>query len=861
MSKLGVWLCTLLLIPLMAAVSPAATVASWDFTRETGGWRDEAGSQPQTTPQGILWTGSDQGLSLRSPGLDIATQAFQVIEITLSTRLNGPAHLVWQGDDHNGAPTGWQGALPVQAPPDGQPHTLRLLPLWQNLKKITALRLIGPPGLQLRLQSLRIVGQDLPVTEQARWQFEEPADAGQWRPLLGTALVRREAEGAAVQLVDPEVMLASPPLQVMTYRHEWLSVELTSRRPHQARLQWATTAQRGLSGPAIALRQDRHTYNVRVSEQPGWNGTLAGLALNFDAPAPSAMQAATINQPAEIVIHKVALSNAPQGPADLRTTFVGPMDPRVEVDRTFRLVWVLQNDGGDEAQRIRLTATSDDPISIPTGTTVIERLPHGMPEAVTWLVKASGPGVVRLRAEYDGAAVNEEVRVEPVAPAEAPDARVRSGATGGDTPPVLAHYHVPPPAQFGPAMLDRLLYRRPWLGDYDLQPEVMDWQARWALEHGIDGFILDVRRGEAAALDTFLSSRAARQMKLVLRWTEPIPTADAGRTLLEQVRPIMSLPGYLRHGGRPLLLVGHALQRTREGWGLSDLLALTDEGQAALVACLPLNMASPELLAQAGYVAAASLHVEQLLPSSQPVLEAWEEAAQAKTPHVLSLQPAWQGDLTPERLGMLLRIALMRAKRADSLALPCVIAGDWNGEQGLEPRRPEGTRWLEAVAAATGTPAPARLVLPSDAGMGPYDRARPAPPRAWEFDSKETWNSAMGMSVLRVSGGQMTGRTDSAQPAIFGGDTMLDTRPFKTVLIALSASAGKQARLWWRTSLRKFTVEHSLPFDIVADGAVHEYRLDVSEAEGWEGYLEGLRLDPTDVADAAVAIDYIRIVP
>ena len=749
----------------------------------------------------------------------------------------------------------------MQAPPDGRAHTLRLLPSWQNLKKITALRLIGPPGLQLRLQSLRIVGQDLPVTEQTQWGFGEPADAGQWLPLLGTALVRRQDDGAAVQLVDPEVMLASPPLQVMAYRHEWLSVEVTAQQPLQARLQWATTAQRGLSGPAITLRPGRHTYSVRVSEQPGWNGTLAGLALTFDAPAPSAMQAAAINQPAQIVMHRVALSNAPQGPADLRTTFVGPMEPRVEVDRTFRLVWVLQNEGGIEARRVRLTATSDDPISIPTGTTVIERLPHGMPEAVTWLVKASGPGLVRLRAEYDGAVLTEEVRVEPIAPAEAPAAPASPGPAASDRVPLLAHYHLPPPARFGPAMLDRMLYRRPYLGDYDLQPEVMDWQARWALEHGIDGFILDVRRGEAQVLDAFLSSRAARQMKLVLRWTEPVPTADAGRQFLEQVRPIMSLPGYLRRGNKPLLLVGHALQRSREGWGLSDLLALADEGQAALVACLPLNMASPELLAQAGYVAATSLHVEQLLPSSQPVLEAWEEAAQAQTPHVLSLQPAWQANLTPDRLSMLLRIALMRARRPDSLALPFVIAGAWNGEQGLEPRRPDGTRWLEAIAGATGTPAPARLVLPAEAGMGPYDRARPAPPRAWEFDSKESWNSAMGMSVLRVSGGQMTGRTDSAQPAIFGGDTMLDTRPFKTVLIALSASAGKQGRLWWRTSLRKFTVEHSLPFDIVADGAVHEYRLDVAQAPGWEGYLEGLRLDPTDVADAAVAIDYIRIVP
>jgi hypothetical protein len=119
----------------------------------------------------------------------------------------------------------------------------------------------------------------------------------------------------------------------------------------------------------------------------------------------------------------------------------------------------------------------------------------------------------------------------------------------------------------------------------------------------------------------------------------------------------------------------------------------------------------------------------------------------------------------------------------------------------------------------------------------------------------------MGMNILSILAGQLTGRTDSAEPAIFGGDTMLDTRRFGTALIGLSASAGKQGRLWWRTSLRKFALEHSLPFDLVADGAVHEYRLDLRQAPGWEGYLEGLRLDPTNVADAAIAVDYIRLAP
>ncbi|MBU0609996.1 MAG: hypothetical protein KKI08_19075 [Armatimonadetes bacterium] len=830
-------------------MAAAGTLVGWDFDQGAAGWRDEAGSAPETTGDGTLWPGSAEGVSLRAPAFNVTTQAFQTIELLLSVRGGGPIHLVWQGESRTGTATGWQGALPVQVPADGQLHALRLLPLWQNLRLITGLRMIGPPGLQLRLRSLRLTGPNTDPAEQTGWQFGNPTQAGQWLPLLGVAVLRPQPDGTLLRLMDREVIVASPPLVVPTYRYEWLSLDLTVRNPVQTQVQWATTVQRGLHGPALDLRPGRHTYSVHCGEEESWNGELSGLALTLQG-----------KPPAELILHDLRLSNAPQGPADLRTTFVGPMEPVVDVDQAFRFVWVLRNDGGETARAIRVSVTADDTVSIPTSTIAIDRLPHGVPEPVTWLAKASGPGTVRLRADYGERFVEAEVRLTP-GPAMEPMAggRVPAPAARGQYP-MFVHLHETPPPGLGPVVLDRMLYHRPYLGDYDLQPEVVDWQVKWALEHGVTGFIVDVRRDKAQALDAFLGSRLARQVSLCLRWTDPVPTVEAARALLAEMAPIMAQPNYLHWQDQPVLLVGRALQRGREGWGLSDLQALAAEKRTALIACMPLNMAGPDLLQKAGYAAAADMHTEDLVAACQPVVEAWEDATQRHVPHVMCLQPAWQTELTPERLAMLTRIALLRSQRRGSLALPLVIVGDWNGEHGLEPRRPEGAQWLEALSVATGVGGGAPL-LPVQVGLGPYDRALPAAPRNWEFETKETWTSAMGMSVLRILDGQLTGRTDSDQPAMFGGDTMLDTRAFPTAVIGLAASAGKQGRLWWRTSLRKLTVEHSLSFDIIADGAVHEYRLDLSRAPGWEGYLRGLRLDPTDVAGAAVALDYVRIVP
>lgn len=826
--------------------------ASWDFSRGPEGWRDEAGSVPKTIQGATLWLGSAQGLSLRSPDLEIPAEASAIVEIRASAEKAGPAHLMWQGMSHSGTATGWQGGLPVPLVPDGQPHVTRVLPYWQNLRTIKALRLVGPPGLHLRLHSLRIIGHNMPPQTQAVWKLNDSRDAGQWLALGGAASLWPKKDGLLIRLNEQELLLASPPLELPTYRFEWLSFEITCSPGLRAWAQWMTTAQPGKTLQELTLRPGRHTYNVRLSRATTWAGTLAGLALLVQGEPPK-----------ELTLHHVQLSNAPQGSPDLITKFGGPIEPRIYTEHTFRLVWLLENIGGQQAHQIRVSAEGDDAISLPGSVSVIERLPYGMPEAITWLAKASAPGKIRLRAEYEGKILTEEIEISPQSARNDKEEAwpIMPPSLPPGQPLILAHYHLPPPPGFGPHIWERMLYRRPYLGDYELEPAVMEWHARWALQYGISGFIVDISSNGSPALDAFLSARATRLLKLCLNWTDPVPSVETGWQLIERYATLMRQPNYLTQEDKPILLVSHALQRHAQGWGIVDLQALAAEKSVAFVACLPLSIAAPELLQKAGYAAATDLHTQPEKSASPPILETWEDAATRHVPHILSLQPAWGEGFTAERLHTLLKIALLRASRPQNCAWPWIIVGDWNGTEGLEPRRPEGTIWLEAVSKAAGAPENRPLLLPGDVGQAYFERAYPAPPQAWEFETKESWTSAMGLSVLAIRNGQLTGRTDSPEAAIFGGETMLDTRAYRTILIGLAASAGRQARLWWRTSLRKFTIEHSLPFAIIADGAVHEYRLDMRQAPGWEGYLEGLRLDPTDAADAAIAVDYIRILP
>lgn len=828
---------------LLTTLGHAAVVHTSDFTKPSP-WTDEAGSQPDLSPQGALWPGTAAGLSLRSPALNLPTEAFQTVELTVTFEQPGAAHLLWQGQGFSRSQSGWQGALPIEAPADGQPHQLRLLPFWQDVKLIESLRIIAQPGTRLRLQNLRIITPDLNAGDHVNWDLTSPLQAGQWLPQAGAATLQPGPDGLRVTLREPSALIMSPALQALAFAYEWLSARVTATRPARLKLQWATSALRGLHGETVTLRPGTHTYNVRCGLDRAWAGQLRGLAFELTGPPQT-----------DMTVQALGLSHEPQGAADLRTLYAGPLEPQVQPGRAFRLIWALQNEGGQQVRDVKVTISATTGLSLPTGPLAIDRMDHAVPEVLTWLAKADQPGSITLSAEYAGQVLTEEIKIaltEPTAEPSAPPVALPPG------PVVAAHYHAPPPPLFGPEALDRLLYRRPYLGDYALDPAVMAWQERWSLDHGLGAWIIDVGdSADARVLDAFLASPYFRQMKFAFRWTAAAPLEADGLALFGQrLAPILRQPNYLQWQNKPLVLVDNALRRTGEGWGLADLTGLLKQVNLSLVACVPLNVPETGVLQQAGYAAAADLHADRSFPRLPTPAEDWARAAAAKIPHLPSLEPIWSADLTPQRLRTLLSIALLRARNAPEATVPVIIAGDFNADLGLEPRRPGGFLWLDAVRQATALP-PVTPALPE----ADFNRPQAAAPSAWEFDTKQDWTDAMGLSFLRAVGGMLTGHTDSNEPAIFGGNTKLDTRQFRAIAIGLSASAGKTGRLYWRTSLRKLTRDHSVPFDLIADGALHEYRLDLTKAPGWQGYLEALRLDPTDTAGANIAIDYLRVLP
>ncbi len=174
--------------------------------------------------------------------------------------------------------------------------------------------------------------------------------------------------------------------------------------------------------------------------------------------------------------------------------------------------------------------------------------------------------------------------------------------------------------------------RRPAIGFYDEgTPLVADWHIKYALEHGVDGFVftwdkiwLDstITNSLGDGLNNgFLQARYLDKAKFCINWADQY-YASSREELLNEIFPFwldhyFKHPSYVRIGGRPVLFITHAELVTTWLGGIEETRAVFDElrsrcrqdglGGLIIVGCVP--TAEPKRLraiAAAGYDATSA---------------------------------------------------------------------------------------------------------------------------------------------------------------------------------------------------------------------------------------------------------------
>ena len=326
--------------------------------------------------------------------------------------------------------------------------------------------------------------------------------------------------------------------------------------------------------------------------------------------------------------------------------------------------------------------------------------------------------------------------------------------------------------------------RQPLLGWYDEgDPEVTDWEIKWALDHGISFFLVCWYRAAdngdkpvKPALEHWLrqglfQSRYGSQFKFAINF-ENANRNFHGQTsepdLLQNLLPFwienyFSRSNYLVLDGKPVLAIYDVARLVRDLGGERRTEEVVMKMKAA---CQQAGFRGLHLLGQycwgqpeelkrqaetiqrAGMDASWSYHwptftgafAGELHPTGEQAIAAQERLWTTQLqPNLLTLSMGWDSEpwsfaqtrsqwrLTPDEFQTLCQRAksLLDGRKGGGLESRLVLLDNWNefGEgHYILPTRQHGFGYLDAVREVFSTNAPThRDVVPEDIGRGPYD--------------------------------------------------------------------------------------------------------------------------------------------
>ncbi|MBI2432108.1 MAG: glycoside hydrolase family 99-like domain-containing protein [Candidatus Hydrogenedentes bacterium] len=887
-----------MLLFLIASLTTAAPVTQWDFDQGTpGDWAPNAFLANVGVAEGVLHAeGTDWDPFLLNRAVEFPATPWQVVKIRMRASAAGRAELFWSGslEGENGG-LSQSKSVSFQVPGDNEWHALSVYPFWHREGTIRQLRFDLYDSAAFDIDWIRV--EDW-ASDRAPIETAGTLDVSQW------------------QTMEDGSMRLAPPLKIDTTLIPWAALTVDAVSGAAASLLWATDQSQGLQEERLELRPGKHPVNVELQGMPGWEGHLVALGLRLP------------KEPVATVTD-VDLRESPGGPADLLPVYVGAENALNRAGKTWTMLATLQNVGGAVARNIvvRLEGVGRTPtnpggklrIASSPGQGECPPLSFGAMHEFRWTVETKHPGKnpfhldafveTRSALSFGGA-----VFVEPALSLPKAD-------------------YVPPP-QPVPTVMDVAIYyfpgwesaakwdpirrtapgRKPLLGYYDEgNPEVVDWQIKWAVENGVSCFLVDwYWVGGAQHLthwfEAYRQARYRDQLKVAIMWANHNPpnthTREDWRAVTRHwIEHYFSLPAYYRIEGKPAIFL----------WDPSNLrrdLGSSEEVRAALEE-------SRELARAAGYegIYFATLfghetpaRAKQLADEGYDGMTNYHEwgrgEAQAENPKkfrfndvVSTVESVWaekEGyrgaldyfpvadtgwDARPwhgnkslvihgrnaENFTELLRKLRAFAEEHEKNLVVLGPANEWGEGSYVEPCTEFGFDMMEAIRRAFASVPEAQWPQnfgPADVGLGPYDLPEPPDTYAWTFDTDAGgWAAMMGIDDFGVRDGALEFTTTTADPALTIALRNVDAATVQQMVLRVSVSGvpeGKTSgQLFWTTGRGATSEAASTPFAIAANGEMQTCRIPLAAHPRWRGQITSLRLDLSNTRNAHIRIGNI----
>lgn len=791
------------------------TVCGWEFNESAEGWSAGNMTHP-VIEDGVLnarFTGSDP--LLISPKFSVTPRAGLYVEFRLKTVTRSKGELFYAADE-SGPYNGFSQARSVIWPlvPDGEWHTYRVFPDWGELENLIRIRLdFGVPdssmfekeGIELDYVRILDIGLDsLPLVETPRWSFG--AGESDWCVLDSDVVqgedgwLLRPADGKSVNAADETTSLMTAPrvasgyFRTKKFPAKWISVTMKNIGPNAA-VSYIDSAGKGETIVPIELDDDSAdwiTYNIPigkdVSEPEIIRITVTG---------------GTGEEPAKI--SEVELRETPKGTPRFRLQEFGPTEAFNRAGDPIPASLRLLNIGGETAEDVRLVFPA-----LPDGVTVKDAEP-GEDGAVS----------ISLGAAAFGEMIEHDFVLEASEPIDTSIECVVTASGGQEkrisfplkvTPqlglPKADYVPEPRPVKLqDPELEIGALYfpgwgtkaawdrirrsepiRKPVLGWYDEgNPEVVDWQIKWALESGISFFLVDWywNRGTISHehwIQAFQKARYRKQFKWAMMWANHNGAGshseeDQAKAVQYWLDHYFNTPEYYTIDGKPVVMIWapvgmdndiRAIEKKERGVdlpageGVKKLLDLSrkmavDAGYPGIYFIAmkwseaDTSPASIDWLAQAGFDMTSIYHYMERSPSDPESGNFTFDSIVASSPEwwrarnetgILPFLPnlstgwddrPWNNGLvisgrTPEKFKTLCAEMKQFLKESQIKRICIAPVNEWGEGSYIEPNKEFGFGMYEALR-ETFCVKPKEgwpsFYAPSDVGLGPYTLGAP----------------------------------------------------------------------------------------------------------------------------------------
>ena len=863
----------LILLLFVAAQSYSATVVREFKGDELVKWSGGSVKDKKVGSGGLSVETAQGDSMLISTVFDaVAATASQYIELEMQSDVAGSGGFFWTGTTnipHGGFAASKLTPFTVAT---GM-HTYRIEPFWQGEKKIIRLRLDFPEqqGGYYLIKALRIV-EATPGEAVALPLRDLKLETGTWRGRLNWPA----SQGGI------------------------LSLRLTTAigAKSQCQISFASNATNGIHQMAFPLHADglAHTYNIDLNDNAAWRGQIIDLRLTADGTKQ---------------IELLALGEDPQGPADLEVTSFGLSDAIVRSGKPVQLEALLVNHGGEPARNLKPQLQLKGARLVNSGA-VPAQLEFNAPEKISWTVQADQPGTAEATLTLVGAPPIS-AKLDFRAPLNLPKADYVPVPHPLKTDYLIGAYYYPgwdTAARW--SRIQPFPERKPLLGWYrEGDPEVADWQIKWAVESGINFFLYDWywdqgRQHNEQGLDALFKSRYGNMLNFCLLYANHNrPGSHSARDFENMttfwINNYFKRSNYQKVDGKPVVVM-FAPRNPAKDMGVEAVKASFEKMRGMcreaglkglyLVAC---NNDGTDYLPQLkamGYDAISGYNWPRLNMNPEEVVArrasyekniegykiAWEKLAAA---NVLKLIPPvaagwddrpWAGSRALERYGRtpeLFKRHLIDAKkfldtRESDPKLKMLFVEAWNelGEGSyIEPHREFGFGYLDAIRQVFAPASPKPLeIVPADVGRGPYDVPVELPAAKWDFTSATNLLGWTGnMTNFRIANRALCFTTRGHDPILNSPSLTLRAAKYSDFVIRLKASRDIDGQLFWVTKTAPVNEAASKHFAIRGDGQFHDIIVRLADHPRWRGLITGLRFDPGSLDGVDVAIESIRL--